>query len=140
MRTYFIPVIVLLTLSLSACAPPRAEMDKKLAKACVSAIQALSDATDLIEIQKTVFKNGKAPENVILRTVKLDVYFTRNQGVMVEKKYTCSYKENLSMFGAAPGFYSLEKDGEKYGNFDGEILGGIDTLQKIHTATAEAFY
>lgn len=141
MKKYFIVAVMLLSsLMMASCKPSRDEADKKLALACINSIKALSDTTDFIEIQKTEFKSEKGNNDVSLRTVLLNAHFVHDGGVIVEKNYTCSYREQWNMISYMPEFYSLEKDGLQYGNFDGRLLGEMNDLIKINQETERVLY
>ncbi|MCK4945265.1 MAG: hypothetical protein KAS59_03275 [Alphaproteobacteria bacterium] len=141
MSRYFILItFMILLLTATSCAPSREVADKKLASACEGSIKILYEQNDKIDIQKTSFLSRKGHDNVSLRIVKLDANFVRSDGIIQEKTWTCSYKEQWSIFGYMPEFYSLEKDGMRYGNFDGKIVGDFEALMKINIATEEALY
>ena len=139
MRAHWLPVLTVV-LSLAACAPERAEADKKLSSACEAAIRALAGPGAQIEIRTTAFEKGTGVENVPLRIVKFTTLLVQDHGEVQGKSYTCSFKEQWHMFGVAQEFYSLEKDQEKYGNFDGHIEGDILELQKINDAVSKNLY
>ncbi|MFH1158605.1 MAG: hypothetical protein V1721_06960 [Pseudomonadota bacterium] len=139
MSRYFILMTALfLSLAATSCAPSRERADKKLAAACEGSIRSLYEQNDRIDIRKTSFLSGKGHGDVSLRIVKLDADFARNGGIVQEKTWTCSYKEQWSLFGYMPEFYNLEKDGARYGNFDGKIVGDFADLMKINAATEKS--
>lgn len=141
MSRYFILItFMILLLTATSCAPSREVADKKLASACEGSIKILYEQNDKIDIQKTSFLSRKGHDNVSLRIVKLDANFVRSDGIIQEKTWTCSYKEQWSIFGYMPEFYSLEKDGMRYGNFDGKIVGDFEALMKINIETEKALY
>ncbi|MCK5554981.1 MAG: hypothetical protein KAI76_01975 [Alphaproteobacteria bacterium] len=141
MSRYFILItFMILSLTATSCAPSREVADKKLASACEGSIKILYEQNDRIDIQKTSFMSEKGHDNVSLRIVKLDANFVRYCGTVQKKTWTCSYKEQWSIFGYMPEFYNLEKDDARYGNFDGKIVGDFEALMKINIATEEALY
>ncbi len=141
MSRYFILItFMILSLTATSCVPSREVADKKLASACEGSIKILYEQNDKIDIQKTSFLSRKGHDNVSLRIVKLDANFVRSDGIIQEKTWTCSYKEQWSIFGYMPEFYSLEKDGMRYGNFDGKIVGDFEALMKINIETEKALY
>jgi len=139
-RYFILMTFMILSLTAISCAPSREVADKKLAVACEGSIKALYEKNDRIDIQKTSFISKKGYDNVSLRIVKLDAKFIRYGGIIQEKTWTCSYKEQWSIFGYMPEFYSLEKDGARYGNFDGKIVGDFEALMKINMETEKVLY
>lgn len=141
MRKFLIVMTVFLASAIAAsCTPSRDAADKKLATACLGSVQALSGPEDLIDVQTTAFKSEKNQDGASLRTVRMHVNFVKDHGAIQEKDYTCAYKEQWTFFAYMAEFYSLEKDSDKYGNFDGHILGDVTDLMKINQATEKALY
>ena len=138
-RSLLITALLVSSLTLVSCAPSRDDADKKLAKVCLASIKGLSDPDDQFDVQKTTFLSGKSHDGLDTRTVTLNTHFIHAHGVMVEKDYSCTYKEQWSMFGYMPEFYNLEKDGQKIGNVNGSIQGDTDSIMKINNATEQSF-
>lgn len=136
MRRY---MFLLLPLLLTACAPTREDADKKLAIACQAAIkETFSDPKDHIEVQKVSFSSDKSYEGARLRIVTLKAQYTYGDSPPFDKTYLCAYTEEWSLFSYLPEFYNLQRDDQKYGNFDGAITGDTNTLMKINDATQKA--
>jgi hypothetical protein len=131
--------IACLSMMLTGCGPSRKAADQKLSGACLAAVKAISDSGDTIELQNATFGSEKQGD-IDLRTVVLDAQFSHDRGIISEKTYTCTFEEHSGVFGYKPEFYSMEKDGQKYGNFDGTIQGDLDTMTRINNAVTTALF
>ncbi len=134
-RILFLTAITLSSLLLASC-EDRAAEDTKLATACVAGLQAMYDPEDVIEIKQTSFLSEKSSENTNLRTVKIHAYYTHNHGTTEEKDYLCSFEEGSSLLGFNPRFYHMDRDGMRYGNFDGVVDTNLSDIMKINQAVA----
>jgi hypothetical protein len=138
MRPLFLFLSLLLPLGLTGCAPSRAAADSKLAVACEASIKAVfADPKENIEVEKATFKFVKSYEDLKLRVVTLKAKYTYGDSQPDDKTYTCSYAEDWSLISWLPQFYNLEKEGDKYGNFNGSILGDPAVLIKINEANTK---
>lgn len=131
-RHFFLMTVLFCLLAVAACKPDRKQTDLKLAAGCQDSIRALSEPVDQIDFKKSSFKSEKSHDGLLLRTVTLDAHFIHDHGMMVEKTYTCTYNEVSDLFGYKAEFYRLEKDGNKYGNYNGQALGELEDLLKIN--------
>lgn len=132
-------LVATLCLGLAACGKPdRKTADKKLLKACELAIKSLYQPEDTFDIKEKNFSNDKSHEGVELRKVHFMAYYVQNGGAIQEKHYYCWFEETIGFMGYLPKFYRLDRDGEKYGNYDGEIMGDYSELLKLQQVVEDA--
>jgi hypothetical protein len=130
-----------LSLAVAGCAPSRGAADKKLAAACEAAVKVtFSGTADQISNAKASFSFEKSHDGRQLRVVALSVKHSHDGGTPEDKTYTCAYAENWTFFSYLPEFYNLERDGQKYGNFDGMLLGDMLTMTKIVEASSKVLH
>lgn len=141
MRRLFLFLPLLLSLGLTGCAPSRGAADSKLAVACEASIKAVfTDPKEHIEVEKASFSFVKSYDGLKLRTVTLNAKYTYGDSQPDDKTYTCAYSEEWSLISWLPEFYNLEKDTDKYGNFNGSILGDPAVLAKISEANEKILH
>lgn len=133
MKKTILPLLPLL--ALAACGPNREAADATMLKACQKAVKVVIPEQDSIEVRKSFFTSEKSPDGTSLRTVSMHVYYTLNHGTIEEKDYTCSFEESTGVMGYRAKFYRMDLgNGMRYGNFDGEIEGGLDEMMRITQA------
>ncbi len=131
---YLLFFITFLPLILTACAPTREDADSKLAAACEASIKdTFTDPKNHIAVQNASFSFKKSSEDLRLRVVTLKAKYNYGNSEPDDKTYVCAYTEEWSLFSWLPEFYNLQNDDDKYGNFDGNILGDPTVLLKIAT-------
>jgi hypothetical protein len=134
MRRYLFLLLPLL-LSLTACVPSREEADGKLAIACQASVKAtFSDPKENITVQKASYAFQQSYDGAKLRVVTLNAQYIYGDAAPDDKVYTCSYTEAWSLFAYLPEFYNLQKDTDKFGNFNGSVVGDTTILMKITEA------
>lgn len=124
--------------ALAACAPTREEADDNLGKACVESLRAtFTDEKEHFEAQDIVYAFKNSYDGVRLRIVTVEGHYTYGESEPYPKTYTCTYTEDWTFFSYIPAFYNLERDGQKFGNVNGSIVGDAATLLRINEAAAK---
>jgi hypothetical protein len=129
---------LLAALLLAGCGPSREQTDAKIFSACTTVLKSLYEPGDNIDVKEKTFSSEKLGDGTSLRIVKIRAYFSHDQGIIEEKNYTCTFSETSGLFGYNPAFYSLDRDGMKYGNFNGTIEGDMQDMIKINDAMVAA--
>ena len=128
-------LVVLLALTVTSCVPPRAQRDRKLAKACEAAVKSVADKGEDIVFNTRTFNTVQSSQGVNLRQVTLHAEMSYDNGAYQEKTYTCWFDEDTNIiFGWQPKLDHMDRDGVKYGNINGQIEGDYDDMLKINQA------
>ena len=128
-------LIIILGLGLAGCGKPdRKTADIKLLDACVAAVKILYSPEDTFDIKEKSFSKDKEKNGLELRKVHVMAHYVQNGGYIQMKEYNCWFEEVSGFMGFSQKFHRLEKDGQRFGNFDGTMEGDFQDLLKIQDA------
>ena len=135
MKKRFFPVMALLALlTATGCGPNREDADRQLQRACTAALKAVYGSNDTLEVKEAAFTAEQSTEDTPLRVVTINAFYTHNGGIVEEKDYMCAFEEQFGIWGYDARFYRLDRDGAKYGNFDGVVHGDLQDMIRINQA------